>query len=152
MRDIVIFDLDGTLFNIEHRRHYVERPKGQKDWTKFTEECVDDTFNEPVRDLLWDLQMNGKLIYLFSGRWEGTKADNMKYREITKKLLADGGVCYDDLRMRPHWNHIGDDILKKNMVKDILDRVAFTVDDRDKVVAMWRSLGLTCFQCAPGDF
>ena len=28
----------------------------------------------------------------------------------------------------------------------------FVVEDRDQVVKMWRSLGLTCFQCAKGDF
>jgi hypothetical protein len=26
------------------------------------------------------------------------------------------------------------------------------VDDRQKVVDMWRAEGLTCFQVAPGDF
>jgi hypothetical protein len=25
-------------------------------------------------------------------------------------------------------------------------------DDRDKVVKMWRSNGIACFQVAPGDF
>ena len=25
-------------------------------------------------------------------------------------------------------------------------------DDRQKVVDMWREIGLTCFQVAPGDF
>jgi hypothetical protein len=32
------------------------------------------------------------------------------------------------------------------------DDVFMTVDDRQKVVDMWRDLGLTCFQVAPGDF
>jgi hypothetical protein len=26
------------------------------------------------------------------------------------------------------------------------------LDDRDAVVKGWRNLGLTCLQCAPGDF
>ncbi|WP_442934833.1 phosphatase domain-containing protein [Nitrincola sp. A-D6] len=26
------------------------------------------------------------------------------------------------------------------------------LDDRDSVVNQWRTLGLTCLQCAPGDF
>jgi hypothetical protein len=30
--------------------------------------------------------------------------------------------------------------------------IAFVVEDRDKVVAMWRELGLTCFQCQPGTY
>jgi uncharacterized protein YcfJ len=30
--------------------------------------------------------------------------------------------------------------------------VAFVIDDRDKVVRMWRDLGLTCLQVADGAF
>ena len=33
-----------------------------------------------------------------------------------------------------------------------IDDVFMTVDDRQKVVDMWRENGLTCFQVAPGDF
>jgi len=30
--------------------------------------------------------------------------------------------------------------------------VVFCLDDRDQSVAFWRSLGLACFQVAPGNF
>ena len=33
-----------------------------------------------------------------------------------------------------------------------IDDVFLVVDDRDKVVKMWRSLGLSVFQVAEGDF
>jgi hypothetical protein len=33
-----------------------------------------------------------------------------------------------------------------------MDEVFLVVDDRDKVVKMWRDLGLNTFQVAPGDF
>ena len=33
-----------------------------------------------------------------------------------------------------------------------IDDVFLVVDDRNKVVDMWRSLGLTVFQVAEGDF
>ena len=33
-----------------------------------------------------------------------------------------------------------------------IDDVYLVVDDRQKVVDMWRNLGLTVFQVAPGDF
>ncbi len=32
------------------------------------------------------------------------------------------------------------------------DEVFLVVDDRDKVVKMWRDLGLNTFQVAPGEF
>ena len=44
--------------------------------------------------------------------------------------------------------------MKKEMLDTFVDRndVLMTVDDRQKVVDMWRAEGLTCFQVAPGDF
>ena len=47
-----------------------------------------------------------------------------------------------------------DEILKKAMLDTFvdIDDVFMCVDDRQKVVDMWRSLGLTCFQVAPGNF
>ena len=43
---------------------------------------------------------------------------------------------------------------EKQMLDDHLDidDVFCVVDDRQKVVDMWRENGLTCFQVAPGDF
>ena len=46
----------------------------------------------------------------------------------------------------------------KKSKKDMLDKhvdindVFLVVDDRDRVVKLWRSLGLTTFQVADGDF
>jgi len=47
-----------------------------------------------------------------------------------------------------------DEILKKQMLDTFVDKddVLMCVDDRQKVVDMWRAEGLTCFQVAPGDF
>ena len=38
------------------------------------------------------------------------------------------------------------------MIRPIKDDVLMTVDDRQRVVDMWRAEGLTCLQVAPGDF
>ena len=59
--------------------------------------------------------------------------------------------------MRPHktMNFIPDEVLKKQMLDDApfnKDEVLMVVDDRQKVVDMWRDIGLNCFQVAPGDF
>jgi hypothetical protein len=32
------------------------------------------------------------------------------------------------------------------------DKILFVVADRSRVVEMWRSEGLVCLQCAPGEF
>ena len=47
-----------------------------------------------------------------------------------------------------------DEILKKEMLNTFLniDEVFLVVDDRQKVVDMWRELGLNTWQVAPGNF
>ena len=47
-----------------------------------------------------------------------------------------------------------DEILKKHMLDTFvdIDDVFLFVDDRQKVVDMWRGLGLNTFQVAPGNF
>jgi hypothetical protein len=51
-----------------------------------------------------------------------------------------------------------DDDLKKKWFNDLfptqkdIDDVVCVFDDRQKVVDMWRDMGLTCMQVAPGNF
>jgi hypothetical protein len=47
-----------------------------------------------------------------------------------------------------------DEILKKHMLDLFVDvdDVFLVVDDRNKVVKMWRELGLNTWQVAEGDF
>jgi hypothetical protein len=65
-------------------------------------------------------------------------------------------VPFDKLVMRDSkTNHFTpDDVLKKDMLDKHVDinDVFLVVDDRDRVVKLWRSLGLTTFQVADGDF
>jgi len=150
IKNIVIFDLDGTLCDITHRRHHVTGLK--RDWDKFTEEHVHDKLAMDIAELLLMCHNSGMRILLFSGRMEGTKDKPFKYRESTIEWLNNMKIPYHELRMRKAGDYQSDDTLKAEMVKDIVDQVLFVVDDRDQVVKMWRSIGLTCLQCAPGDF
>ena len=62
--------------------------------------------------------------------------------------VADGNPATGDMRFMP------DEILKKKMLDKFvdIDDVLFVVDDRNKVVDMWRDLGLVVLQPAPGNF
>ena len=149
MKDTIIFDLDGTLALIEHRRHFVECEREKQDWDAFYEACDRDAPNMPIIQLLNyipDRGSFGKNILIFSGRSD-------KVLEKTKIWLDWNRVRYDGLRMRPDGDFTPDDELKKKWAMEYgVDRIAMVFDDRDKVVKMWRSLGLTCLQVAPGDF
>lgn len=57
--------------------------------------------------------------------------------------------------MRPAGDYRPDQIVKRELYEAHIAGqydVLFCVDDRNSVVAMWRELGLTCLQCAEGDF
>jgi hypothetical protein len=58
----------------------------------------------------------------------------------------------DDLIMRPSGNYTPDHLLKIEMAKPFLNQITLVFEDRNKVVKMWRDLGICCCQVAEGDF
>ena len=168
MKKTVIFDLDGTLANIEVRRDKSLKPNGKLDWEIFAapSSIMDwDTPNEPVIKMAQMFKADGFKIVIFSGRNDrGFVATNhwLTRHDVPHDLLvlrpdkfkanswpiADGNQATPDMRFMP------DEILKKAMLDTFvdIDDVFLVVDDRDKVVKMWRDLGLNTFQVAPGDF
>ena len=147
----VIFDLDGTLANIDVRRKLATKPNGKLDWNVFhnPSNIKLDVPNEPVVKMAQLFAENGFNIVIFSGRTDKTE-------KRTRSWLSNNRVPFHKLVMRPHktMNFIPDEILKKDMLDKHadIDDVFLVVDDRNKVVDMWRSLGLNTFQVAPGDF
>ena len=150
-KNTVIFDLDGTLANIDVRRKLATKPNDKLDWDVFFDpsNIKLDVPNEPVVKMAQLFAEDGFNIVIFSGR-----SDRTKYS--TRSWLSQNKVPFNKLVMRPHKtkNFVPDDILKKDMLDKYvdIDDVFLVVDDRDKVVKMWRSLGLPVFQVAYGDF
>lgn len=145
----IIFDLDGTIADIEHRRWMVDKTylgaQGLKpDWTAFFEACVRDKPNLHVIYLMTLLHQNNNIIDIWSGRSESV-------RPQTEAWLKEHQVPYQRLIMRPAQNFIEDEVLKKSWILQH-GRPDLVFDDRTKVVEMWRKLGIPCFQVAPGDF
>jgi hypothetical protein len=142
--------LDGTLADIEHRRHFVRPPEGQKkDWKSFNLNIPNDKLNAPVAEILSTFKRSSmNKIVLCSGR-----SDNE--RKMTTEWLTKHAIEYDDLYMRHRQDHRPDNIVKEIILDfELLTRYTpiFMLDDRDQVVAMWRKRGFTCLQVAPGDF
>ncbi|WHN64516.1 hypothetical protein [Cysteiniphilum sp. QT6929] len=143
----ILFDLDGTLADITHRRHYVMSEK--KNWAQFNAHIGDDKPNLPIVSLyktLWQSQQYE--IIIVSGRSE-------QYRKITEHWLIWHEIPFKRLVMRQIKDNRKDAIIKKEILdllrqegKDIL----FAVDDRQQVVDMWRENGIMCLQCDIGDF
>lgn len=141
---IVVFDLDGTLALIEHRKHLIDKERGEPDWGAFYRACVNDLPNAPVI-ALWTLCDAHYESWVVSGRSD-------EVRRETVEWLRNHRVYPDRLLMRSEGDFTPDDELKRRWIEPIKDRVLFAVDDRDKVVRMWRSMGVPCFQVADGAF
>jgi hypothetical protein len=92
------------------------------------------------------LQRAGYYIHIFSGRSD-------EVREQTIDWIESFNVPYDHLRMRAAGDFTQDEELKRQWIEEYdLAQILCVFDNRNKVVSMWRSLGLACFQVAPGDF
>lgn len=146
----IICDLDGTLCNIDHRLHHVRKDERKKrNWPAFFQGIPGDKIKEEIAIILNSVAFNDVRTIYCSGRGE-------EYREVTETWLGmQPGLPSAPLFMRPKKDY-RDDALIKEIILDfeILPRynVLFALDDRDRVVRMWRRRGITCLQCAPGDF
>ena len=76
----VIFDIDGTLADIEHRRPFVTGKK--KDFDAFNAAMGWDAVNYPIIELLWMCDDSAKQIIFCTGRME-------QFREVTRDFLLD---------------------------------------------------------------
>ena len=148
-KNIVIFDLDGTLALIDKRRAISTKDNGKMDWdTFFDPKNIDlDQPNTPVIKMAQMLKSQGFMIVIFSGPSKATK-------DATIKWLDKNNFPFDVLKMRPIKNFTPDEQLKLKWLNDMdwKDDVEMVFDDRQKVVDMWREIGLTCAQVAPGNF
>lgn len=147
---VVIVDLDGTLALNRHRSHYIDNSReGKKDWVSYFLACDEDAPNKPVIESINALKAQGYFIHIFSARGDIA-------REKTELWLRHHSVLYDALEMREMDTFTPDEILKRFWLLDLYpnykQEVLCVFDDRDKVVNMWRELGLACFQVAEGNF
>lgn len=142
--EIVIFDIDGTLADVSERIHHLQgKPKN---WNAFFQGMAQDKAIKSMVRLCNILYSAGVRIVLCSGRSE-------EHRSATVKWLTQQGVKYHELRLRRDGDRRSDVIVKREMLAGIdKTKVLFVVEDRSRVVQMWRSEGLVCLQCAPGEF
>lgn len=175
---VVVCDLDGTLCDIEHRRHFVRPPltnvqettvmgsvvlsapplKFKKNWPAFMAAIKDDTVKEPCAKLLRAMAWSNCGIVYASGRSDNERTatvDWLKKNDLMKFASMKNGVIEPTLYMRGRHDSRRDDIVKEIILDfEILTKYTpvFMIDDRDQVVAMWRKRGFTCLQIDCGNF
>ena len=141
----VLVDMDGTLADCSARQIHLEGEK--KDWNSFFKNCLLDPPNADIVALT-EMLSTSYYIIVVSGRpidQCGIETEDWLYKhlscDVTHLFMRNGGDNRSDVEVK----------------RDILallpkERIRFVLDDRDSVVAMWRSQGLRCLQVAPGNF
>lgn len=140
MKPLYIFDLDGTLALIEHRKHILEEKHDPNRWRRFYAACGKDQPNFNVLATLERLRLHAE-IWIFSGRSDEVREQTVAWlAEYTSFMSSelDGPM----LRMRQAGDYTVDDELKKQWLDSMLvgdrNRLCAVFDDRDRVVQMWR--------------
>ena len=132
----IIVDLDGTLAHFDGRSPY--------DFTKVETDLLDTV----VAGLAAGAHDLGWRVLLVSGRDEVA-------RQSTSAWLHRHGVQYEALWMRPAGDNRPDREVKAELYHAHIEGrfdIKYVLDDRDSVVAMWRSKGLKVLQVAYGAF
>ena len=151
----VVFDLDGTLSDPEHRVHFLEGKKnGEMDWDAF---FLASKFDTPIKEIIVvaaSLSQCGHRVDIWTGRSEGRVGE---VRESTLEWLRNYGLggTFREMKMRAYGDNRGDYTLKEEWLKGAMiggGKPDLVFEDRQRVVDMWRSHGIQCVQVAEGDF
>ena len=145
---VVVFDIDGTIANNEHRRKWLEQ--SPKDWKRYNEGMADDGVYHDIVHLMYQLYYNNKII-LCTGREE-------TFREVTEEWLRKNDISeyVEEIYMRPAKDYRPDSVVKVELLQRIETafwaRPWLWIDDRQQVVDAIRAEGIRVLQVAPGNF
>lgn len=133
--EAIIVDVDGTL------AHRVDR-------SPFDFEKVDTDTYDPIIGEIVSTFAKLMNIIIVSGRPESAKIDTIHW-------LNKHSVSYDAIFTRADGDFREDALVKYEIYKEHIEPfydVKFVLDDRNRVVKMWRGEGLKVLQVAEGDF
>lgn len=148
MKNIVVFDIDGTLIDISKRQQWLKT--NPKNWKKFREDHSSDT---PIYNIITLLRSLSKdfTIVLVSARIESER--DITIFQLKKYNIID---YVDKIYLRMNGDYRDDTSVKEDLLKDLIRDYnrspILWFDDRDKVVKHIRSLGITVCQVAEGNF
>lgn len=156
---LYIFDLDGTLADMEHRLGFIQGKV--KDWDSFFLSCSEDEPIQPTVATLKALRRSGAEIWIWTGRSAIARPQTLGWLRkngLTSALMREGSpfLTENALRMRPADLRTKDHVLKESWLKSLSvadrSRLVATFEDRQQVVDMWRQNGVTCYQVDYGNF
>lgn len=130
----IIVDIDGTLADLTHRLHFLEK----KDYDGFYGAMGEDTPKTTIITIIQALQRMDHKLLLCSGR-----PDN--YRMETAVWLENKDIRFKELYMRPAGDFRPDHVIKEELYNQMLAdgyHPVVAIDDRPSIITMWKSKGL----------
>lgn len=141
-KNVYIVDIDGT---VAYRNPNLDG--GER--SPFDYNLVHtDLPNLDVIQVIKSLWESGSKLVFVTGR------DDICFNQ-TYRWLVEHCPPFVKLYMRKNGDMRPDEVVKREIYDKHIKfdyNVVGVFDDRNKVVKMWRELGLTCFQVAEGDF
>jgi predicted kinase len=131
----IIVDIDGTLAHMASRSPY--------DYTQVGSDVADPT----IRLLVHDAWERGDNVIIVTGRDDACKQETIDW--------LNEHISFTQLHMRVTDDKRDDGIVKHEIYEREIApffNVRYVLDDRDRVVEMWRATGLKCLQVGEGDF
>lgn len=135
--EAVIFDMDGTLCNVDSIRHYVvlghPDNRGYRDFDHFHKASVWCPPNEAVLKRAVKHAAAGRTVIVVTAR-------RSRYRNYTKAWLDSHAVPYAEMHMRRDDDDRPDAVIKREILTQLRIRydVVECVDDNPHVLAVWR--------------
>jgi hypothetical protein len=146
----IIVNIDGTIADCRHRRHFVTDDK--QDWNSFFNAMKKDLPIKPTAELVRRLNQHHD-IYLVTARPES-------YRSMTNSWLVQYEIPFEYLFMREDdykdkdgnqgkpWEY-KEEVLRH--LKRSGTEILLAIDDKEECVGMWRRNGVLCLQNSMKD-
>lgn len=141
----ILFDLDGTMCDVKHRRQYVATKP--RNWDAWNAGIIND---KPIPQVfeVFNALKDRFVVFFVSGRSDD-------YRDVTVKWLESQGITdidYNGLLMRKYKDHRDDAIVKGEIADQIEENyeIFAVFDDRKRVVDMWVNRGIFVFDVGQG--
>lgn len=139
---IVIVDIDNTLSFNKKRYELATKSDGSIDWDILYDynNVISDEPNLPMIDIINHLH-NEYQIYILTSRPRSILDSTLNWLDMYK-------IKYHFIAMRSKENHYIKDVeLKLKMYNDFVnDDVYCAFDDREDIIDLWKSFGITSFK------
>lgn len=136
MREAVIFDLDGTLYDVSSISHFIDGD--ERDFDSFHAASIDCPPHTHVVDAARAARAAGQAVVIITGR-------SAVWRDLTLTWLSRHDVPYDLMLMR-YTDDFKADYLVKDAFLDLVLADGYTVveawEDSAKVAERWRAKGI----------